>query len=412
MVGEELIIIFDNKQAFLAKDKPLRLEQIGLSDYAISKGFKFPAYWRFKVLKHLENEKKIVGEIITYNVGEKEFELNQTKISDKLCQIEQVTFRGIDTQGLISTLSGITSIFHHPSKSNQQEKVFTPPSSQQPRTDTYKKTITDTFFIPLKEVYFIHGGVTFSYKLAKYHRPLDFTIVNDDIREEYDAVKNYFVNVLKTKRIKVVATVEFTNNEVTTIEAKSPEIEKINKEIIDNVRFDYVRTTLKKLNIEVDKNLFTMDEFFETFTDEKLKSNTFYENDSSFFDDLLKIKDTKHYKNLRFLSNKHAHHILKLRFIHKPFSFIFLIEGEKHYHFIWETLNTKEATYIWHVSKERKLLKMRIERLENILNFIKVNGKIAYISTEKDLFRRVEHDYSAIKDGFIKWKSEIESILT
>ncbi len=36
MVGEELIIILDNKQAFLAKDKPLRLEQIGLSDYAIS----------------------------------------------------------------------------------------------------------------------------------------------------------------------------------------------------------------------------------------------------------------------------------------------------------------------------------------------------------------------------------------
>ena len=145
-----------------------------------------------------------------------------------------------------------------------------------------------------------------------------------------------------------------------------------------------------------------MDEFFETFTDEKLKSNTFYENDASFFEDLLKIKDTKHYKNLRFLSNKHAHHILKLRFIHKPFSFIFLIEGEKHYHFIWETLNTVEATYIWQVSKERKLLKMRIERLENILNFIKVNGKTAYISSETEPLKRVIHDYSNIVEGFVK----------
>ncbi|WP_304067899.1 hypothetical protein [Pedobacter glucosidilyticus] len=410
MIGEELVIMFNNKQAFLVKDKPLRLEQLGLSDYAISKGFKLPAYWKFKVLKHLEDEKKIVGKIITYYVGETEFGPNQIEISNKLSQIEQVTFRGIDTQGLINTLLGKVPISHHPPESNQYEKVSSSFNTPQPKP--HKETITDTFFIPLKEVYFIHGGVTFSCKLANFPKPFDFTIQNDDIREEYDAVKNYFSNVLKTKKIQVFATVELTNNEVTTIDSKSPEIEKIDKEIIDNVRFDYVKTTLKKLNIEVDKNLFTMDEFFETFTDEKLKSNTFYENDASFFEDILKIQDTKHYKNLRFLSNKHAHHILKLRFIHKPFSFIFLIEGEKHYHFIWETLNTKEATYIWHVSKDPKLLNMRIERLENILNFIKVNGKTAYISTEEDPFIRIEHDYSAIKDGFIKWKSKIESILT
>ena len=46
-------------------------------------------------------------------------------------------------------------------------------------------------------------------------------------------------------------------------------------------------------------------------------------------DDLLEIHQTKHYKHLRYLSAIHASGIMKLRFVLKPFSFIFLIHRLK-----------------------------------------------------------------------------------
>jgi hypothetical protein len=155
-----------------------------------------------------------------------------------------------------------------------------------------------------------------------------------------------------------------------------------------------------------------MDEYFDTFADEKFKSNTFYSNDKELFEDLLTISNTKHYKHLRFLSSKHSHDTMKLRFVHKPFSFIFLIQGDRNYHIIWETLDTEEATYVWHITKDINLLKMTLRKIEDIINVIKVQGKTAYISSTEDPFRRIYHDYSELVDGFVKWKGELENILT
>jgi hypothetical protein len=149
--------------------------------------------------------------------------------------------------------------------------------------------------------------VLFDKKLNDYYKTIEFTIDNYDIREEFDAVKNYFANVLNTKKIQVTATIELTDNEVTSKSAKSPEIDKINQKLIDNVKFEFVKATKKKVTVDVDKNLFTMEEYFETFGDENFKPNTFYNDEKELFEDLLKITNTKHYKHLRFLSSKHCH---------------------------------------------------------------------------------------------------------
>jgi hypothetical protein len=104
---------------------------------------------------------------------------------------------------------------------------------------------------------------------------------------------------------------------------------------------------------------------------------------------------------------------MKLRFVLKPtFSFIFLIEGERQYHIIWETLDSQEATYIWHVEpKDKALLRVTLRKIEDIINTIKVQGKTAYIQSSEDSYRRIRHDYSDLVEGFVKWKGEIESYL-
>jgi hypothetical protein len=54
-------------------------------------------------------------------------------------------------------------------------------------------------------------------------------------------------------------------------------------------------------------------------------------------------------------------------------------------------------------------LRLALKKIEDIINVVKVQGKIAYISTAEEPFRRVFHDYSDLNDGFIRWKGELES---
>src|SRR5947199_5019631 len=79
-----------------------------------------------------------------------------------------------------------------------------------------------------------------------------------------------------------------------------------------------------------------------------------FSSEAALFDDILNIKNSKHYLQLKYLSSKHEASVLKLRFVLQPFSFLFLLAAEKKYHIIWETLDSEEATYIWHTNKTRE----------------------------------------------------------
>jgi hypothetical protein len=99
---------------------------------------------------------------------------------------------------------------------------------------------------------------------------------------------------------------------------------------------------------------------------------------------------------------------MKLRFVHSPFSFIFLIECDRNYHFVWETLDTEEATYIWHIDKNIQVLKTALQKIDHIINLIKAQGKTTYLNSTDDTFRRIYHDYTEVAHGFTKWKEELE----
>jgi len=327
----------------------------------------------------------------------------------QLNDLQIISFKSIYTVGLLATLNGKAGVVR-PIKNVPADRTVR--QSIEYVSQPYIFTINETFFVPLKNVRFILGGVSFDKKFAEHTETLELTIPNDDILEEFDAVKNYFANVLQTKKIQVTVHIEVADNKVTFSEVKSPEIAKIDKQLIENVKLEHLKSIIKrKLDIEINKNLFTMDEYFDTFADDKFKPNTFYNSDKELLENILTISNSKHYKHLRFLSSKHAHNIMKLRFVHHPFSFIFLIQGDSNYHIVWETLNTEEATYVWHITKDINVLKMTLRKIDDIIKVIKAQGKIAYISSTEDPFKRIYHDYSDLVEGFLKWKGELESII-
>ena len=85
-----------------------------------------------------------------------------------------------------------------------------------------------------------------------------------------------------------------------------------------------------------------------------------------------------------------------------------LIAGEQNYHIILETLDTEEATYIWHTDKNKSALIDTIKQIDIELTIIKEKGRQAYLETNPQNFSRIVHDYSDNNKGFIIWKGLLE----
>ena len=90
-------------------------------------------------------------------------------------------------------------------------------------------TVQEHFQFYIKDLRFHYGGVSFRHFIPALQKRLEFTIINYHIREEFDVVKNYFINVLCTKKIEVYASIQVGPNETILIEAYSPEVEKIDE---------------------------------------------------------------------------------------------------------------------------------------------------------------------------------------
>ena len=102
---------------------------------------------------------------------------------------------------------------------------------------------------------------------------------------------------------------------------------------------------------------------------------------------------------------------MKVRFVLQPFSFVFLLAGTKSYHIVLETLDTEEATYIWHSEKSKSALIDTIKQIDKELNIIKEKGRQAYLETNPNNFSRIIHDYSDSNKGFSTWKGLLEERL-
>jgi len=395
----------------LTEDKSINIQNSDLNDNV--KNFQSSAYWIIRVKRFIEHESRIFCEVMSYHQGKSEFDHHQKQLAEKLNQIQNISFNNIDTFGLLGTLlKGKKRATPKPAKPKPVYERQEFPVKEEIIRKPIKYQINKSFDFPIKNLDFKNGFVSFEQKFYGFSSRLYFTIENEDILEEYDAVKNYFENALKTKKVRVTVKVDIEDNKVISSSANSPEIKRINKKLIEEVKLNIVKSTIKnRTKPEKESDLLTAEEYFQTFSKNDLELKTFYDNDKELIQDLLKISDSKHYKHLRYLSSKHSPELMKLRLIHRPCSFIFLIEGDNQYHFIWETLKTEEATYVWHIEKKIEELKVYLKKINEIIKTIKAEGKMDYISNSKDEFDRIFHDYNEPNKGFLKWKKDLEKVL-
>lgn len=409
MKRHQLIIKFNDDLAFLTEEVALDFKQVDISDSPVK--FKAPAFWTVRVINYIEKERKLFVEVLDYQVGEIKFPYSQIQLADILLEIEKVTFRSIDTTGLLKTLNGTQPIKYTPPKEKTvYRKEALIETEINVKREPVIQTYTEPFSIPIKNITFLNGSVVFKKKIQEFKKTIEFRIHNDNIIEEYDAVKNYFASVLKTKKIQVLPTIISIDGHITSTSATSIEIEKIDKSIIEEVKFEFINNVRRK-ELSGNKQLFTVDEYLEKFAGKNFKGQQFFKDENDFFENLLEKSETKHYKHLRFLSSKHRHDLQKLRIVHKPFSFVFILSTEDNFYIVWETIDTQEATYIWIYPNDINRLNDFLAQTEKKINLILREKKIGYISLNEENFKRVFHDYIDIQNGFRNWKDLIVKII-
>lgn len=398
MNGTEFIINFENKRAYLTGKIFLPLDQLDLPDNF--KQSTSVASWRVRVLDYNSNDNRIFVEILSYHTSRQPFSADQSAYECEFAQLQKIDFRSIDTLQLLHSLKAPVDKTAFPTSK---------PGTSSRRYQLIPKTIKESVSLPLDHIHFRSGYVSFERRIGNLTDPFEFRVYNRFIREEFEPIKSYFGNILKAKKFKFDITASIRNQEIEENKVTSVEVDRIDDSLVESLKLEFVKNIMsRKIEEDGQKLLLTIEDVFDVLTENKVKADVLFKDEKSFFEDLLKISNTKHYKHLQFLANKHAFPIMKLRFILKPFSFIFLIKGEEKFYIVWETLNTSEATYIWQAEKDPKAVKTELEKVNDILTSIKMSGKKDYLLLAEGNFIRINHDYLNTATAFDKWKNDIE----
>lgn len=397
------MLVFNEDKVFINTDATiLQIDQLDLP-IEVEK-FKPEVAWKIRVLNYDEENSEIRAEIIDYAANPEISSGNQ--ISLQFHPIEKISFRSLDTARLLHAveLKRFTSTPKVPEEPSDNASQQTFKTITKPAEWVIKKIMK----VPFPKIQFSNACVVFNIFIEELGQDIIFEIENPDIRPEFEAVKEYFIKILKKKLIATEIEIRYNENQILSATASSEDINKINSGIIDSVRFEFVKKKILPFKGHNDESpiLHTSD----TLLDQPSLKGMF-KSDNDLIDDILSVKDSKHYHHLKFLAAQHLSSVLKIRFVLQPFSFLFLLQGEKKYHIVWETLNSEEATYVWHFEKTMDALRNGLSEIEGVLNEIKNTGKQDYLNKDHPNFSRIMHDYSAAQKGFIIWKGFLEQRL-
>jgi ribosomal silencing factor RsfS len=269
-------------------------------------------------------------------------------------------------------------------------------------------TIEKAIKIPFEKLDFRYGSIAFKYDIAEINTEVEFEIENLEIRPELEVLKPYFSKMLKLKNVAIAIQAEFENEKLMSQLATSTDLERINNEIIESVKFSFIsKDILVKPKTDTKLNLLDIAQI----QDFRHGESSLYGSGEELLEDILKGKNFKHRKQLMYLAQKHDSQTLKIRFVLSPFSFVFLLTGEEQFHIVLETLETEEATYVWHLPKNVETLKVKLKEIDQQLSIMKNKGRQIFLETQPSNFNRILHDYSDDRKGFIIWKDLLEELI-
>jgi superfamily II DNA or RNA helicase len=330
------------------------------------------------------------GKLIQYIGRIQRAEINPTIYDYRDSKIDYLNMLFLKRNAYYRKLERQASLFDDPKEEVAEEKKIV--------------SVEREIKVPIEDLEFKYGSIAFQYEAVEVARVLDFEIENDEIRPEFEVLKPYFEKALKSKNISVAILAEFENGKLVSQSAVSEDSKRINREVIEGMRFRFVpKNILANYTNERNENILDISQV--------QSGSQLYKSGEELLEDLLKNKRFKHHRQLRYLAEKHSGNLLKIRFALSPFSFVFLITGTEQFHIVLETLDTEEATYLWHFDKKVPLLPSKLKEIDAHLQIIRNQGRQAFLDTKPENFSRILHDYSNEQKGFVIWKDLLEGRL-
>jgi len=273
-----------------------------------------------------------------------------------------------------------------------------------------------SYNVELAETTFMLGYIRFEKFIRIFNRTIEFKIYNDNILPEYYDIIYWFIKAFGKKQISV--TVSFKSE--TNYTATSPDIDKIKKGFIEKINLNRTNSLIKANRPRsFDKSLFTIDTIYSINNNTDLIGNVFNQTEQDLFEIIISNKDIRNERELSFLYNEKHSSESKLRITNSPnFGFIFLVEGRRKNHFIWELLNST-ITFIWSVDKKLGPLGFQYNRIEKTINYIMQNSREIYLQEIKAktidadlIFNSVPHPKKGkkVEDPFMKWEQKVQDL--
>lgn len=428
MENKEIIIKVCNDRIFLNPWLSIPIQHTNIPKEHLTFRTHKDIFWRVKLLGYKADVKCLKVSVTEY------------KLSDTTGYEEQKPSKGIDKLYFEKfnwmELEPLLTYYHKSKLSEyifndkvsyfsrseeQSHHVFTT-QGQHIKPKSHTARFTENFGVHFHDCHFMLGYVTFKKHINYIGKEINFEIPNEHILEEFDNIKFWFAKKLKTKKIRVSATISIKDGEVIKVNATSKHIDQITPKLIDSVKYQRTFSLTKEPKLSnPDKSLFTADEIFTQIDSDDIEGNVFKQSEEDILNFFIEERDVRNKKQLSYLAGKKQSSNYKLRYTLNPnFGFLFLIEGKKNNHFVWELLNSN-ATYIWSIEKGEQNVELQYSRIENIVNTIRTNGRENYkreyrnnYMNDNIVFRILKHKNisSQLVDDFPGWKSGLNEQLT
>ncbi len=268
------------------------------------------------------------------------------------------------------------------------------------------KVIQETLKIKLQDLKFKFGVVQFLYKHKEIEDQLILEVDHDLIRPEFEVIKPLLSKQKGLGKLQIQVYIEVKQGVVISQLATCEQLELINEKLIAVCveRYRYEKIAAQSHVIKRKKQVLDLEELQEPISQE------FKFNSTEGLLNHLTRRKVKHQRQLRFLASSHEASVSPIKFAVDPFAFIFLLHGAKYWHFVLETLDTTEASYIWHFPKTQTL-ENTFSLLEESLANLRKLGRKSYVEKAPSNFRRIKHDYKNERRGFVVWRDQFLSSL-
>ena len=449
MPYKEIIIKINNQNIHFSPTLSIPVSQTNLPMKNMTFRFHTDIYWRLELVEYIDDAK-------CWNVNVSEYSVNDIQNFGKQTttkQIEKVIFNKLDWKRLepllfhYQAIKLVDILYNHDIKTHSQSKDipfrqespfnqssyeipkeipnhFVQTSLENPKVQIVPRVdyLRINFSVKFQDATFKEGFVTFKKFIKQVGIQVDFKIRNAYILEEFDNIKLWFSKMFKSKRFDVAAIITTIDRHFSEASATSSQIDMITPNMIESVKYDRTLALTKQpKTTNPDKSLYSTEDIFNLIYPDIRDGNVFNQSELDIIKSLTQNNHVRNRKQLEYLSVIKQTTKSKIHYTLNPlFGFLFLIEGKERYHFVWELLQS-HATYIWSIDKEEKKVDDLYSKIEETLNIIRSIGREKYKETYSNRhqglvfnFKSIEHqDISSNRDdGFTKWKSKLDELLT